>query len=61
MDPRFKHPFTAVLAGPTGSGKTEFIKKLLTNIKALITPLPHTILVCYGEWQAAYNDMNSMD
>ena len=57
MDPRFKHPFTAVLAGPTGSGKTEFIKKLLTNIKALITPVPHTILVCYGEWQAAYNDM----
>ena len=57
MDPRFKHPFTGVLAGPTGSGKTVFIQKLLLNIKSLVTPVPETILVCYGEWQPAYNEI----
>ena len=57
MDTRFKHPFTAVIAGPTSSGKTEFIKKLLRNIEDMITPTPHNILFCYGEWQPAYEDM----
>ena len=28
MDPRWKHPFTCIVAGPTGCGKTTFVARL---------------------------------
>lgn len=60
MDPRFKSPFTMVLAGPTGSGKTQFVKSLLQNIQTLVTPIPETIIFCYGEWQSTYKDIQQL-
>ena len=57
MDPRFKHPFTCVLAGPSGSGKTTFIYKLITNVERLITPPPDEIIYCYSEWQPMYQEL----
>ena len=59
MDTRFQHPFTAVLAGPTGSGKTEFIKQFLQHIHALVNPNIEEIIFCYGEWQESYQTMKS--
>ena len=59
MDTRFQHPYTAVLAGPTGSGKTEFIKDFLKNINHLVTPIPTMVLFCYAEWQPAYDEMKT--
>lgn len=50
-----------VLAGPTGSGKTHFIKKLLLNIRTMITPVPESIMFCYGEWQSTYADISELD
>ena len=29
MDPRWQHPFTCIVAGPTGCGKTTFVARLL--------------------------------
>ena len=29
MDPRWKHPFPALVAGPTCCGKIQFVKRLL--------------------------------
>jgi hypothetical protein len=49
----FKHPSTILIAGPTGSGKTEFLVELLRN-KAL-QPFPQRIVWVYGEWQDAYD------
>jgi len=34
---KFKHPFTCIVAGPTGSGKTNFCIKLLRNLITLCT------------------------
>jgi len=34
---KFKHPFTCIVAGPTESGKTSFVIKLLQNLKSLCT------------------------
>ena len=58
---RFKHPFTCVVAGPTGSGKSVFIDKLVRNASDMITPPPEKIIWCYGVWQHMYNEMRGVD
>ena len=55
MDPRFKHPFTCIIAGPSGSGKTTFVEKLLNYLPEMIVPTVDEVLFCYGEWQHCYN------
>ena len=49
MDPRWQHPFTCIVAGPTQSGKTEFVKRFIENLKDMVTPLPTRIVWSYGE------------
>jgi hypothetical protein len=49
----FKHPSTILVAGPTGSGKTEFLVQLL-DCKGL-DPFPERIIWIYSEWQNAYD------
>ena len=48
---KFKHPFTCIVAGPTGSGKTSFVIKLLQNLKSLCTEsrFEGGIIWCYIE------------
>jgi pantothenate kinase-related protein Tda10 len=50
-DQKFKHPFTSVVAGPTGSGKTSFTLRFLLNLATLCTELHFSrgILWCYSE------------
>ncbi|KFM83158.1 hypothetical protein X975_06245, partial [Stegodyphus mimosarum] len=43
--PKLKHPFTMVVAGPTSSGKTVFVKKLVQHRS--IDPFPTKIVWCY--------------
>ena len=54
MDARWKHPFTCIVAGPTGCGKSTFVTRLLRHASAMIDPPPEKITCCYGEWQEAY-------
>ena len=51
MDPRWKQPFTCVLAGATGSGKTYFVTQFLNHVSEMMTPLPQEIVWCCGKWQ----------
>jgi hypothetical protein len=44
----FKHPFTCTIAGPTQSGKTEFVKKLLKCLPYYVTPCPTKVFWAYG-------------
>ena len=46
----FKHPFTCVVSGPTQSGKTEFLLKLVRRATDVIVPPPERIIWCYGEY-----------
>ena len=50
----WKHPFTCLIAGPTGSGKTTFVKRFIKHIRQMMTPIPDRILWCYGEYQTEY-------
>ena len=45
----FESPFTAIVSGASGTGKTEWIKKLLKNKDHMIKEPPKHILYCYGE------------
>jgi hypothetical protein len=56
MDPRWKHPFTAIVAGPTGSGKTVFTFRLIKEARRMIVPPPEKIIYCYGEYQRVFDD-----
>ena len=58
MDPRWQHPFTCIVAGPTGCGKTTFVARLLRNASAMIDPPPERVTWYYGEWQAGYKNLD---
>ena len=57
MDVRWTHPFTCVIAGPTGCGKTEFVKQIIQHVEDMVTPVPTKIIWSYGEWQPTYQSL----
>ena len=57
MDPRLKHPFGAVMAGPTCSGKSFLLRKILERGEDMIEGAPQNILWCHGIHQTAHDEM----
>lgn len=55
----FKTPFTAIVAGPTSSGKSYFVKSFLENISSMCDESFEKVLWCYDEWQPLYNRSKS--
>ena len=53
--------FTSVIAGPTGSGQSMFVRWFVHNIKHMMTPKPDRILRCYGEYQTLYGTVKGID
>ncbi len=53
----FKHPFCAILAGPSKAGKTEFLIRLFENYTKMIEPEPNVITYCYKIWQEKFERM----
>ena len=45
------HPFSMLVAGPRGAGKSEFIKQLLSLKRYIITNPPEIIVWFYGRHQ----------
>jgi hypothetical protein len=45
----FVSPFTAIIAGGTGTGKTKWLLKLIKNANEIIENPPAHILYCYSE------------
>ena len=58
MDAWWKHPFTCIVAGPTGCGKSTFVTRMLRHAAAMIDQPPER---CYGECQEAYATMDLVD
>lgn len=52
---KFRHPFTCLISGPTQSGKTHFMLKVLEDVKGMISPVPTKIIWCFGEFQEKVN------
>ena len=56
VDIRLKSPFAAVIAGPTGSGKTELVFNLIRQRTTVCTNPPQQIVYCYGAWQRKFEE-----
>jgi energy-coupling factor transporter ATP-binding protein EcfA2 len=54
VDVMLKSPFTTVVTGPTGSGKTRLLVRLIKSAKTVGTQPPVDITYCYGEWQSSF-------
>uniref|UniRef100_A0A914GTC6 AAA+ ATPase domain-containing protein n=1 Tax=Globodera rostochiensis TaxID=31243 RepID=A0A914GTC6_GLORO len=46
-------PFGCLISGPSSSGKSTFIYKLISQAQQLIEPAPKSIMFCFGEYNAA--------
>ena len=51
------HPFGLLIAGPSQSGKTELVKKLILNRNEFIVEPPEKIIFHYSEFQSSYDDL----
>jgi hypothetical protein len=54
-------PFTCVISGPTGSGKSVFVQRLLKHAKTVISPPPQRILYCYGVYQKIFSEFKDVE
>ena len=52
FDTRYQHPFSMIVAGASGTGKTHFVKNLLEPGR--VTPPFTEVWWFYTEWQPAY-------
>src|SRR6185436_8174369 len=54
-------PFTCVISGPTGSGKSVFVQRLIQHNRTIISPPPERILYCYGSYQEAFSKIQGVE
>ena len=59
MDPRWQHPFTCLVAGPTGCGKTQWMLNFINHLSEMMQPPATRIIYSYGEWQPSYRTLPS--
>lgn len=57
----FKHPFTAICCGSTGSGKTLFVLRLVENMETMIEPPPKSTVYYFMEYQPVFDEYPQID
>lgn len=57
----FYTPSTIIISGPTSSGKTTFLKKLIKFRNQMFKCKFDRIVYCYGTWQPAFNNMYDVE
>ena len=53
----FQHPFTCIVAGPTGSGKSHLVRSIIRAKRKLIIPEPTRVMWAYGIETEVVNNM----
>jgi hypothetical protein len=57
----WRHPFTCLISGPTGCGKTEFTLRLLKHSDKVVEPKPDRVLWCYGAYQNSFAKLKNVE
>ena len=57
----FRHPFTCICVGPTCSGKTQYIAKLIQHKDAVITPNVTRVIYSYKKYQPLFDTMPNVE
>jgi len=60
-DIKLQHPFSMVLSGVSGSGKTCWVKRLIENIDEMVIPNIDRIVLSYTEKQNIYEELLNLD
>jgi hypothetical protein len=55
------HPFPSVISGPTGSGKSVFVRRFVHNIQHMMMPSRDKIWWCYDIYQPLYGTVNGVE
>jgi len=58
-DLRFKIPCGMIISGPSNSGKTQLLLRILDSVNELFTPVPKAIIYCYGEYHSFIPQLES--
>lgn len=57
---KFETPSTFLIAGPTQSGKSHFVQKLIECKEQLFKIPPKAVKYAYGAWQPAFEEMQKV-
>ena len=58
--PRFQHPCSILMAGPSMSGKSYFLRDLLNNRDKMFSPPPDKVIWFYGIQQKLYEEIENV-
>ena len=61
IDPRFIHPFTAIIAGPSSLGKSMFCMRIIRIAQECIAPPPERIVFCYSVYQTIFDQYPNVE
>ncbi|KAK3107109.1 hypothetical protein FSP39_007320 [Pinctada imbricata] len=56
---KIESPTSMMVVGPSSSGKTELVKRLLFHANGVFKQAPTQIMICYRIWQKAYTEMQT--
>lgn len=60
VDVLFKAPFTCIVSGASGTGKSTLVFKIMENYKKLITPPPGNVMLAYGQYHSEIPKLEAM-
>ena len=58
--PKLQHPFTMVIAGPTGCGKSYFVRDMITAKEEMFSIIPDKVVWFYGIHQPLYDEIEDV-
>ncbi len=58
---KLRTPFTCIVAGATGSGKTEFVLKLLRNRRTMFEPPVERVIYSYERYQSKFDGLEGVE
>jgi hypothetical protein len=56
---KFNIPFGCMVGGPSNSGKSQLVYKILDHAEKMFSPVPKAVIYCYGEYNSMVPKLES--